>query len=147
MASHNSATTTTLLFLITFFFLFSSPTAVFNITRILDRTLDFDTFNSYLSQTKLIVEIKHRQTITEILSVHAILDYYDIPKIWAMKRQSTLLTTLFQSTGMANDEMGFVNLTKTPFDIRLGSAKPNTGLTVDLIKIVAARLYNISMYR
>ncbi|MQL88696.1 hypothetical protein Taro_021263 [Colocasia esculenta] len=167
MASRSSAATTTSFLLVTFFFLFSSPAAAFNITRILDQTPDFSTFNNYLSQTKLAAEINRRRTITilavdnaavsaalsgqpleiirEILSVHVILDYYDIPKLRGMKRQSTVLTSLFQSTGLADDEMGFVNLTKTPSGIRLGSAEPGAGLTVDLIKTVAARPYNISV--
>ncbi|XP_058114344.1 fasciclin-like arabinogalactan protein 14 [Magnolia sinica] len=152
---------------ISFLLLLSSATA-FNITKILEDQSDFSTFNSLLSQTHLAAEINKRQTITilavdngaisaisgsspdvqkNVLSVHVILDYYDMQKLHKLSKKSTLLTTLFQSSGLATNQQGFINITndKSSGQIRMGSAVPGSGLNANVMKKIAAQPYNISV--
>ncbi|RWR75309.1 fasciclin-like arabinogalactan protein 14 [Cinnamomum micranthum f. kanehirae] len=153
---------------VSFFLLFCSA-AAFNITKILNEHPDFSTFNNYLSQTHLADEINGRQTITvlvvdngaisalsgkaeevmkRIMTVQIVLDYYDMEKLKKLSsNKSILLTTLFQSTGMATNQQGFINVTvsKSGGDIRLGSGVPGSGLTASFIKSVDAQPFNISV--
>ncbi|KAK4414043.1 Fasciclin-like arabinogalactan protein 14 [Sesamum alatum] len=140
--------------LFTFSLLFHNAIA-FNITLVLSQYPAFSTFNSYLSQTNLAGDINSRQTITilavennnlsplsgkspnvlkNIMSVHVILDYYDVPKIQKLSNQSTIVTTLFQTTGLAKGEQGFVNITHLSSDtIGFGSAIPGSTLGSNLV--------------
>ncbi|KAF5726310.1 hypothetical protein HS088_TW23G01055 [Tripterygium wilfordii] len=149
--------------------IFSSTTSVnaFNITRILEQYPEFSTFNALLNTTKLAAEINHRQTITvlavdngaaggisgkpsdlvkSILSAHVILDYYDVQKLKKLSKQSSILTTLFQTTGNATHQQGFVNVTKmSNGDILFGSATKGAELNSKLMQVVTTRPYNISV--
>ncbi|KAJ8763713.1 hypothetical protein K2173_003495 [Erythroxylum novogranatense] len=138
----------TLLFLV-FLCLNLSTSTAFNITRILTNYPEFDTFNNILSQTGLAKEINSRSTVTvlavdngvaggvagkpedilkRILSAHVILDYYDPLKISKLAKKITTVTTLYQASGMADDQQGF------------GSSQ-----TSQLIKSVTNQPYNVSV--
>nr|CAD1825945.1 unnamed protein product [Ananas comosus var. bracteatus] len=144
------------------------PAAAHNITEILAPFSDFSNFNNLLSQSKVADEINRRQTITVLvvdnsaagafsslqadvlnraLSVHVILDYYDPYKFERLKSKTALLTTLYQASGVAANRMGFLNYTERTDDERMlfGSAEPGAPLTAELVKVVAARPYNISV--
>ncbi|XP_008799982.2 fasciclin-like arabinogalactan protein 3 [Phoenix dactylifera] len=153
--------------LVLFPFLLLSSTMAFNITMILEPFPEFATFSNYLNQTKLVHEINHRQTITvlvvdnsrmsaisslpeeslkHVMEVHVILDYYDIRKISRIPRRSFLLTTLFQTTGIATNRMGFLNLThKAGESVVFGSAVRGAPHTSILIKKIVTMPYNISV--
>ncbi|KAJ8459242.1 hypothetical protein OPV22_032168 [Ensete ventricosum] len=155
-----------LLVLLSFFVLLSSATA-HNITRLLSQFPDFSNFNSLLSQADIAAEINRRQTITvlavdnsaasslssldadtlkQVLSIHVVLDYYDQEKIHNLRRRSTLLTTLFQTTGVAANRMGFLNATKmSDGRFAFGSGVPGSPLVATLVKPVAAKPYNLSV--
>ncbi|PIA26169.1 hypothetical protein AQUCO_09600020v1 [Aquilegia coerulea] len=156
---------TSSLICLSFFLLVSSATC-FNITRILDTYPDFSTFNNYLTQTKLCDEINKRQTITvlavandamggvqgstdvikRIMGNHVVLDYYDEAKLSKLSKKSSLLTTLFQSTGDAMNQQGFLNVTQMKSgDVMFGSAVKGASLNSKLIKKIAAQPYNISV--
>ncbi|KAL0425180.1 UNVERIFIED_CONTAM: Fasciclin-like arabinogalactan protein 14 [Sesamum radiatum] len=115
--------------LFSFSLLFHSAVA-FNITQVLTQYASFSTFNSYLTLTNLAPEINSRQSITvlvveinnlstlsgkssdvlkKIMSVHVILDYFDVPKLQQLSNKSAIVTTLFQTTGLAKAQQGFVN--------------------------------------
>ncbi|KAG1371343.1 hypothetical protein COCNU_16G004370 [Cocos nucifera] len=148
-------------------FLFLSSAMAFNITAILEPFSEFTTFNKYLNQTKLVHEINHRQTITilvvdnssmsaisslpeesikHVMEVHVILDYCDIRKISRILGKSFLLTTLFQTTGVATKRMGFLNIThKADESVLFGSAVLSVLHTSTLIKKVMTMPYNISV--
>ncbi|PKU59953.1 fasciclin-like arabinogalactan protein 14 [Dendrobium catenatum] len=121
-----------LLLLLTITLLFSSSSA-HNITRILSKHPKFSIFNSLLSSTNLAKKINHRHSITvlavsndsiggliglspniqrRILSVHVILDYFDREKLQNLKSHSTIVPTLFQTSGIAKGRTGFLNITK-----------------------------------
>ncbi|KAH6819539.1 FASCICLIN-like arabinogalactan protein 14 precursor [Perilla frutescens var. frutescens] len=147
--------------------LLTYTTNAFDITQILNQYPDFSTFNSYLTQTNLAAEINARQTITvlvvdnahaaplsakpldlikNILSVHVILDYFDAPKLQQLSGSSALVTTLFQATGLARGQQGFLNITRaTSGSIVFGSAMPGSPLDSNLVKSVVLQPYNISV--
>ncbi|KAF8364797.1 hypothetical protein HHK36_033226 [Tetracentron sinense] len=154
-----------LLFLF-FFLLFSSATS-FNITKLLGQYPEFKTFNDYLTQTQLASEINRRQTITvlavdntalsslsgvstdvikKVLSLHVVLDYFDADKLQKLSNKTALLTTLFQASGGATAQEGFLNVTDlSTGGVSFGSAVKGSTLGAKLVKSVAAQPYNISV--
>ncbi|KAB2619181.1 fasciclin-like arabinogalactan protein 14 [Pyrus ussuriensis x Pyrus communis] len=157
-------------FFLALFLLFSTSSA-FNITKILEKQSDFSNFNSLLSETKLANEINKRKTITvlavdnggvgglsggssdltkKILSVHVVLDYYDTDKLKKLfkSNKSVTLTTMFQSTGQARHQQGFITVSVKDNHISFASAykgNNNGGNHVNLVKSVVSQPYNISV--
>ncbi|KAI3932581.1 hypothetical protein MKW98_012552 [Papaver atlanticum] len=148
--------------------LYVSSAQAFNITKLLafyDPT--YSTFNSYLTQANLASDINRRQTITvlavpnsamkslegkskdvikDVMSLHVILDYFDDQKIHKLSRETALLTTLFQSSGVADGQQGFLNVTVlSSGEVAFGSAVKGAQLNAQLVKSVAAQPYNISV--
>jgi len=148
------------------FLLFNTVRAS-NITQILSQYPDFSTFSSYLTQTQLAGEINSRQTITvlvvengnmsplsgkpngeikNVLSGHVILDYYDVAKLQKLQNKTAMLTTLFQSSGQAKGQQGFLNVTVLGSNsVAFGSAVPGSSLSSNLVKSVSSQPYNISV--
>ncbi|KAL4352602.1 hypothetical protein GQ457_06G032560 [Hibiscus cannabinus] len=139
-----------------------------NITAILEGFPDYSSYNSFLSQTKLADEINTRQTITclvlnngamsaltakhplsvikNILSLHVLLDYYDPQKLHKISEGTTLTTTLYQTTGNAPGNLGFVNITDLQGGkVGFGSAIPGSKLDSSYTKSVKQIPYNISI--
>ncbi|KAL7191564.1 hypothetical protein ACSBR2_023609 [Camellia fascicularis] len=157
----------TLFFSLLLLFLFFHIANGFNITKLLSQYSDFSTFNSYLTQTQLAGDINSRQTITilvvdndgmsslsskpanvlkKIMSIHVVLDYYDLPKLKKLSKKSSILTTLFQSSGQASGQQGFLNVTNmNNGDIVFGSAIHGSNLGANLVKSVASQPYNVSV--
>ncbi|WCJ30531.1 Fasciclin-like arabinogalactan protein 14 [Euphorbia peplus] len=154
-----------IVFLTFFCFLFSTSSA-FNITKILANITGYDNFNSLLSQSGLAQKINSRQTITvlavkdgslgdlsqkskdevqTVLSTHVILDYYDVDKLKNLNKKSSILTTLYQTSGEADHQEGFLNVTKTSNGVMFGSAKKGAPLAAYLVGSVVAQPYNISV--
>ncbi|KAK9946181.1 hypothetical protein M0R45_011656 [Rubus argutus] len=154
-----------------FFFLLiisSTMCTAFNITKLLDKESDFSSFNQYLSQTKLADQINKRSTITvlvvdngaigglpgddsfvlkSIMSVHVILDYYDKDKLTKLAKhnRSATLTSLFQTSGLAKNQQGFVRVGADDGEITFGSASKDAQMNSKLVKSVTAQPYNISV--
>ncbi|KAK3219227.1 hypothetical protein Dsin_013197 [Dipteronia sinensis] len=150
-----------------FFFLISSSASALNITDILSKYPEFSTFSNLLVQTKVGDAINSRQTITvlvvnngafsslsgepdnvvkNILSLHVILDYFDQQKIQKLEKKTALLTTLFQSSGQAKGQQGFLNVTNlSDGSIAFGSAVPGAELKSKFEKAVTSQPYNISI--
>ncbi|KAI3455173.1 hypothetical protein Pfo_011836 [Paulownia fortunei] len=148
------------------FFLPLHKANAFNITQVLSQYPDFSNFNSYLTETNLAGEINSRQTITvlpvdnsnlsplsgkssdvlkNILSLHVILDYFDVQKLQKLTNRSTIVTTLFQTTGLARGQQGFLNVTHLSMDsVVFGSAVPGSTLGSSLVKSIASQPYNLS---
>ncbi|XP_021904560.1 fasciclin-like arabinogalactan protein 8 [Carica papaya] len=139
-----------------------------NITEILSGFPQYSSFNSYLSQTKLDDEINSRQTITclvldngamsaltakhplsvikNVLSLLVLLDYYDPAKLHQISKGTTLTTTLYQTTGHAPGNNGFVNITDLQGGkVGFGSAAPGSKLESSYAKSVKQIPYNISV--
>ncbi|XP_015885320.3 fasciclin-like arabinogalactan protein 14 [Ziziphus jujuba] len=158
-----------LLSLAVFFLLFISSATAFNITKLLGTFPEFSNLNSLLLQNKLNDEINSRRTITvlavdnsalsslsgkpndlikKVLSAHVILDYYDVEKLTkaGTSNKTTMLTTLFQASGQAVAQEGFINVGLiNEGEIAFGSAVKGANLDSKLVKSVAAQPFNISV--
>ncbi|XP_057479183.1 fasciclin-like arabinogalactan protein 14 [Actinidia eriantha] len=148
-------------------FLLSYAANAFNITRLLGQYPDFSTFNDYLTQTQLVAAINSRQTITvlavdntaasalsgkpadalkKIMSAHVVLDFYDVAKLQKLPNKTAVLTTLFQASGQAAGQQGFLNVTDlSSGSVAFGSAVHGSTLSANLVKSVASQPYNISV--
>ncbi|XP_021912674.1 fasciclin-like arabinogalactan protein 3 [Carica papaya] len=146
---------------------FTSSVTAFNITKILSNFPDFSTFNDLLTKSELVGPINKRLTITvlavdnsaissvtgrpteelkNILMNHVVLDYYDDLKLKGIKGKSTLLTTLFQTTGVAQQQNGFLNCTKTESGkVLFGSGVKGSPLNAEMVKPVFQQPFNISV--
>ncbi|XP_065868489.1 fasciclin-like arabinogalactan protein 14 [Euphorbia lathyris] len=154
-----------LILFFSFFLLFSTVTA-FDISKILGDDSDFSSFNAALAQTRLAADINNRQTITvlvvansklsalsgkstemmrKILSVHVILDYFDADRFKSLPNKTSTLTTLFQSSGLAKGQEGFVNVTEKDGKVLLGSAVKGSNIDITVVKSVFAQPFNISV--
>ncbi|KAI9160482.1 hypothetical protein LWI28_008518 [Acer negundo] len=149
------------------FFLLSSSASALNITDILSKYPEFSTFSNLLVQTKVGDAINSRQSITvlvvnngafsslsgepdnvvkNILSLHVILDYFDQQKLQKLDKKTALLTTLFQSSGQAKGQQGFLNVTNlSDGSIAFGPAVPGAELKSKFEKAVTSQPYNISI--
>lgn len=139
-----------------------------NITDILSGHPEYSVFNGYLSQTKVADDINSRQTITVLvlnnaamsalaakhplsvikkaLSLLVLLDYYDPPKLHQISKGTTLTTTLYQTTGNAPGNLGFVNITDLQGGkVGFGSAAPGSKLDSSYTKSVKQIPYNVSV--
>ncbi|XP_044501405.1 fasciclin-like arabinogalactan protein 8 [Mangifera indica] len=139
-----------------------------NITDILKDHPEYSQFNSYLTQTKLADEINSRTTITVLvlnngamsalvgknplsvikneLRLHVLLDYYDGQKLHQISKGTTLTTTLYQTTGNAPGNSGFVNITDLQGGkVGFGAATPGSKLDSSYSKSVKQIPYNISV--
>ncbi|PSS21600.1 Fasciclin-like arabinogalactan protein [Actinidia chinensis var. chinensis] len=146
-------------------------TKAHNITQILSPFPDYTTFNNLLTQTKLADEINSRQTITVLvvnnaaisdlaskhplsviknaLSLLVLLDYFDGAKLHQLSggaSTSTTTTTLYQTTGTAEGNLGFVNITDLKGGkVGFGSAAPGSASNSAYKKEVKKIPYNISV--
>ncbi|XP_059461822.1 fasciclin-like arabinogalactan protein 14 [Corylus avellana] len=81
-----------------------------------------------------------------MLSVHVVLDYIDVQKLTMLPKKTTILTTLFQSSGAAANQEGFLNVSLVDEgEIAFGSAVKGSILAAKLVSLVAAQPYNISV--
>ena len=153
-------------FLLLSFLLFSSATA-FNITQLLAQYSDFSTFNGYLTDTQLAADINKRQSITilavdngglsplsgkpkdvikKVVSLHVVLDYFDVPKLQKLPNNTATLPTLFQASGESTGQQGFLNVTHlSTGGVVFGSAVHGTTLGANLVKSITSQPYNISV--
>ncbi|GMN43041.1 hypothetical protein TIFTF001_012248 [Ficus carica] len=139
-----------------------------NITQMLSGFPEYSVFSDCLTKTKLDDEINSRQTITvlvltngvmsaltdkhplsvikNVLSLLVVLDYYDGQKLHQLSKGTTLSTTLYQATGKAPGNLGFVNITDSKGGkVVLGSAAPGSKLDSSYTKSVKQIPYNISV--
>lgn len=120
------------------FFLPIATVSSHNITEILELFPEFSSFNNYLTITNLSTEINNLQSVTvlavydpgmkelfpknldlytikNILSRHVLLDYIDMKQLIKLSTSTELTATLFQATGKALGNTGFVNITTDKF--------------------------------
>lgn len=150
-------------------FLLPSATTAHNITSTLAKFPEFSTFNHYLTETKLALEINRRETITvcavsnagmadllskhltlgpmaNVLSLHVLLDYFDSKKLHQITDGTALAATIFQATGAAPGASGFVNITERAGGKVAFSPQDNSGnVSAFFVKQIEAIPYNISV--
>ncbi len=87
-----------------------------------------------------------QDSLKAIMSLHVVLDYYDEAKLSKLAKGTAKLTTLYQSTGDATHEQGFLNVTHMKDGaVAFGSAVKGSQLNSRLVKKVVAQPYNISV--
>ncbi|OIT38371.1 PREDICTED: fasciclin-like arabinogalactan protein 3 [Nicotiana attenuata] len=152
--------------LCTFLLLAATSASAFNITKILSQYSDYSTFNELLSKSGLATEINKRATITILavpngaigdltsksddvlkreLSTYVVLDYYDIPKLRSMKEKTAKFTNMYQQSGKAAYDQGFLNVTAKDGSFVFGSAVKGAQRDSRLEKSVMNQPYNISI--
>ncbi|KAG8375355.1 hypothetical protein BUALT_Bualt10G0091500 [Buddleja alternifolia] len=140
----------------------------FDITKLLDKYPEYTQFNNLLTKTKIADEINSRKTITvlainnnhigeiagksedvqkRILSSHVVLDYYDTQKLKQLKTDTkTQLTTLFQASGTAGDQQGFLNVINQKDGIVVfGSAAKDAPVDAKMESSILSQPFNISV--
>lgn len=139
----------------------------FDISKMLAQYPAYSSFSSYLTQSQLAEEINTRQTITvlavdnggmgpisgkpmdvikKVLSIHVILDYFDVQKLYDMANQTLTVATLLQASGQAQGMQGFINITDlTTGPVTFLSASDPNGTGTKLIESVVSQPYNISV--
>jgi hypothetical protein len=155
------------LFCLALFLAVSSSIHAFDITKLLGQNPDFATFNKYLTETKLVDQINRRNTITvlavsdaglsaisgkspevikAIISTHVILDYFDVKKLMEAQGSGQLLTTLYQASGLAVNQQGFIKVKLIgEGSMAFGSAVSGAPIDAELVKTVVSQPYNISI--
>lgn len=145
-----------------------SGSAAHNITEILAAFPDYSVYNHYLSQTKVSDEINSRQTLTVLVLPNAamtaladkqpvagvknalrlltLLDYYDSAKLHKISQGTVLTTTLLQTTGNFQGNLGFVNITDLKGGkVGFGSTFPGARLATTYTKSVKQIEFSISV--
>ncbi|KAI4356191.1 hypothetical protein L6164_000233 [Bauhinia variegata] len=152
---------------VSLFLAFPSTTTSFDIARVLAQNSSFSTFSNYLTQTQLVSQINNRETITvlvvdngamssisgksmdfikKVLSIHVILDYYDVKKLQHFDNKFVQVTTLYQASGLASKQDGFLNITdKENGVVTFASASEQSNGAANLIGSVASEPYNLSV--
>ncbi|KAG0490242.1 hypothetical protein HPP92_007105 [Vanilla planifolia] len=155
-----------LLVILAAFTSWATTTEGHNITAILEKFPEYSVYNSYMTQTKVADEVNSRETVTclvlpnaamstvaakhslaaikNALRILVLLDYYDPPKLHDIPQGTTLTTTLYQTTGNAPGNQGFINITNMRGGkVAFGPAAPGSKLASDYIKSVQQIPYNI----
>ncbi|XP_020523963.1 fasciclin-like arabinogalactan protein 4, partial [Amborella trichopoda] len=140
-----------------------------NITHLLSSHPSLSTFSNLLSTTGLASDLSHRSSLTllaipnpvldpllphftpsqfsDILRFHVLLRYLDPSLLRQIPPSGVLVTTLFQTTGRAEDDRGALNLTRRPDG--LISAAPSRSRylnTTTLANFVTSVPYVISVF-
>ncbi|CAK8570100.1 unnamed protein product [Lathyrus sativus] len=138
-----------------------------DVAKLLEKSPEFASFTKALNETKLIDQINSRNSITilalndgamgglsgkspqaikAILSTHVILDYFDEKKLMEAQGSNQLLTTLYQASGLAQNQQGFIKVALVgEGEIAFGSAVKGSPVDVELVKTVVTQPYNISI--
>ncbi|KAF1887032.1 hypothetical protein Lal_00046270 [Lupinus albus] len=125
--------------------------------------------DNYLAQTNLAADINNRNSITvlavdnsgmapvsgksmdvikNVLSLHVILDYFDVQKLQHLQNKSITVRTLFDTSDQAHGLQGFVNITAMSNGaVSFVSAfdTTNDSIGCNLIKSLVSQPYNISV--
>ncbi|XP_020210264.1 fasciclin-like arabinogalactan protein 3 [Cajanus cajan] len=146
----------------------SSAIYAFDITKTLSKYPKFESLNKYLTETKLAEQMNSRNTITllavdnggfsaiankspetikAIISTHVILDYYDPKKLVEAIGNKEQLTTLYQSSGKAVNNQGFLTVSMVgEGEIAFGSAvKGAPADDAEFVEPITSEPYNISI--
>ncbi|KAG0458814.1 hypothetical protein HPP92_021942 [Vanilla planifolia] len=164
----NDGKLSSLLVVVSVLALWAVATEGSNITAILENFPEYSLYNSYMTQTKVADEVNSRETVTclvlpnaamsalaakhslagikNALRILVLLDYFDPQKLHDIPQGTTLTTTLYQATGKAPGNQGFVNITNLRGGkVAFGPAAPGSKLASDYTKSVRQIPYNISV--
>ncbi|XP_019056885.1 PREDICTED: fasciclin-like arabinogalactan protein 3 [Tarenaya hassleriana] len=144
----------------------STTISALNITRVLEKFPNFSTMNELFTETGVAATINQHQTITvlavdngaigsisarpeeeqkNILMTHVVLDYFDELKLKGLKDRSNMFTTLYQTTGLGEQQNGFLNCTNINGTLAFGSAVKGAPLNARYVTTVFQNPYNLSV--
>ncbi|KAI5446284.1 hypothetical protein KIW84_014212 [Lathyrus oleraceus] len=160
-----------------FYLLILSPTPSFslNITALLSTFPDLSQFTALLSTaTPLTADLSHRTSIsllavpnsflstdpnlshhqlppsalTDVLRYHVLLQFLSWSDLHSLPPSGKLITTLFQTTGRATNNFGFVNITHDPHSnlVSIRSPAPYSSSNATVIELVKTLPYNITIF-
>ncbi|CAJ1972186.1 unnamed protein product [Sphenostylis stenocarpa] len=150
---------------IALFLAWSSAISGFNINELLQKEADLSTFNKYITEAKLADEINSRNTITvlavnneaiasiagkspefikAVISTHVILDFFDEKKLMEAQATSQKLTTLYQASGLALKEQGFISV-QLIGEGAIAFNSVGSSENSELVRTVLSQPYNISI--
>lgn len=153
--------------LLSFSLVFPSVTC-FDITKLLSQYPAYSTFSNYLTQTQLAGDINSRNSITvlavdnagmapisgksmhvikKVLSIHVILDYFDVQRLQHLQNQSVTVRTLLDSSGQVQGLQGFIKITdlSTGAVSFISASDTDDAIGANLIKALVSQPYNISV--
>ncbi|XP_027182040.1 fasciclin-like arabinogalactan protein 3 [Coffea eugenioides] len=160
-----SKISTSLIFLSCLLLASSATTAAFNITAVLGDIPSFSNFNELLSKAGLVKAINSQSPVTILaipnehigdlagkpadvikitLMTHVVLDYYDLLKL-ANAKNGTRMTTLFQKTGVATYDQGFLILNRSHGQLIFSSAAKGAPHNVQVVATVTQHPFNYSI--
>lgn len=114
-----------------------TPISSLNITTLLSPYPDLSDFSALLSTTSVAADLSSRSSLTllavpnsflrsstlhlpsstplsDVLRYHVLLEYLSFPDLLRLPPSGRLITTLFQTTGRASNNLGSVNITRDP---------------------------------
>ncbi|CAN4088128.1 unnamed protein product [Withania somnifera] len=160
--------------LLYFLLLTTSPIPIFaiNITHLLSSYPELSDFNDLLSTTAVASDLTGRSSVTllvvpntflrntevinnhspsssstnlaDILRYHVLLEYFSWPDLRLIPPAGKLVTTLFQTTGRAPNNLGSVNITRDPTSNAITFRSSNSNATI--INSVKELPYNLSVF-
>ncbi|KAF5199673.1 Fasciclin-like arabinogalactan protein [Thalictrum thalictroides] len=162
------------LYLCCFLLLFQSSPIVFsiNITSLLSPYPDLSDFNNLLTSSSVSQDLIQRSSLTllavpnnflrnslpdsthrstniaDILRYHVLLQYLTWSELRQIPAIGKLVTTLYQTTGRANGNLGAVNITRNPIDGIISIRSPITysHLNITLLALIKTLPYNVSIF-
>ncbi|XP_009595320.1 fasciclin-like arabinogalactan protein 4 [Nicotiana tabacum] len=148
------------------------PILAINITHLLSSYPDLSDFTNLLSTTSVAADLAQRSSVTilavpntflrssdlinnrppssssvnlaDVLRYHVLLEYFSWPDLRLIPPTGKLITTLFQTTGRAPNNFGYVNITRDPTSNAITIHSSNSNATI--ISLVKTLPYNISIF-
>ncbi len=143
-----------------------------NITQIMAAYPRFSTFVTLLSSTGVINEVESRKSLTllvpsnsvldpvvatngnlslsevgDVIRYHVLLQYLDVSELQHIGNSSMLVTTLYQTTGRAANEDGFVNITDAANGaVLVGPPIAGAPMQAAILTNITQIPYNYSLY-
>ncbi|CAK9226274.1 unnamed protein product [Sphagnum troendelagicum] len=143
-----------------------------NITQIMAAYPRFGTFSRLLSATGVINEVESRKSLTllvpsnsvldpvvaangnltlsevgDVIRYHVLLQYLDVSELQHIGNSSMLVTTLYQTTGRAANEDGFVNVTDAANGaVLVGPPIAGAPMQAAILTNITQIPYNYSLY-
>ncbi|KAK8951813.1 Fasciclin-like arabinogalactan protein 4 [Platanthera zijinensis] len=147
------------------------PTLALNITALLAGHADLSSFAKLLASSTVIGDLSGRSSLTllavpnpfllrsaalhsangdiaDVLRYHVLLEYLSWTDLRRIPPKGKLITTLYQTTGRAPNNLGAINLTRDPIDgvITACSPAPFFPSNATILSLVTTLPYNISVF-
>ncbi|KAF9599303.1 hypothetical protein IFM89_036601 [Coptis chinensis] len=100
--------------------------------------------NSFLRSSS---DLTHRSNIADILRYHILLQYLTWSEFRQIPTYGKLFTTLYQTTGRANGNLGAVNITRDPSGtVSIRSPVSYSSLNITLLSLIKTVPYNVTIF-